>query len=218
MRILEIGCGSGSFWTENKSRLPEDLSVVLSDISPGMIRDVRREIGDSDRRFTFIDCDAQQIPLPEDSFDLVIANHVLFYTEDPAAVCREVFRVLNGSGRFLCSTYGREHMQEVTALVREFDSRIVLSGEKLFDRFGLENGMQILSDVFPKVTMQIYPDSLNVDSAGPLIEYILSCHGNQNQYIIERFKEFRSFVQKKTAQGFYITKQAGAFLARKNSV
>ncbi len=46
----------------------------------------------------------------------------------------------------------------------------------------------------------------------PLISYILSCHGNQNQYILERYKEFSAFVKKQTDPSFHVTKDAGCFL------
>ena len=214
MRILEIGCGSGSFWTENRERIPDSVFITLSDISAGMIRDARRSIGEHDRRFSFVECDCMHLPFPDASFDLVIANHVLFYAADPEGACRECARVLRHAGALLCSTYGKEHMQEVTALVEEFDSRITLSGEKLFERFGLENGQKILSDIFETAVLEEYADSLLVDAPGPLIEYILSCHGNQSRYITDHYKEFRSFVQKKTEHGFHITKKAGAFRCR----
>ena len=37
MRILELGCGNGALWTENREQLPADLLVVLSDKSEGML-------------------------------------------------------------------------------------------------------------------------------------------------------------------------------------
>ena len=104
MRILEIGCGDGTLWNENMAKLPQNISAVLSDISEGMLRDVRRRIG-SDSRFSFQAFDCHRIPFVSDSFDLVIANHVLFYCDDIAKVCREVSRILVPGGRFLCSTY-----------------------------------------------------------------------------------------------------------------
>ena len=147
MRILEIGCGDGTLWSENMAKLPQNISVVLSDISEGMLRDVRRRIG-NDSRFAFQAFDCHRIPFASDSFDLVIANHVLFYCKDISKVCREVSRILVPGGRFLCSTYGASHMQEITALVQEFDSRIQLSGDALYARFGLENGAKILAPYF----------------------------------------------------------------------
>jgi DNA-binding transcriptional MerR regulator/ubiquinone/menaquinone biosynthesis C-methylase UbiE len=213
MRILEIGCGDGTLWNENMAKLPQNISAVLSDISEGMLRDVRRRIG-SDSRFSFQAFDCHRIPFVSDSFDLVIANHVLFYCDDIAKVCCEVSRILVPGGRFLCSTYGASHMQEITALVQEFDSRIQLSGDALYARFGLENGAELLAPYFSEISTQLYDDALYVTDAAPLIEYILSCHGNQNQYLLERYQDFRRFVEKKTLKGFHITKSAGLFICR----
>ncbi len=211
MKILEIGCGNGALWTENMNRLPKNISICLSDISEGMIRDVRRCVG-NDPRFSFRVFDCHQIPFEAEAFDLVIANHVLFYCRAIPLVCGEARRVLKPGGRFLCSSYGSGHMKEITRLVQEFDNHIVLSGDRLYDRFGLENGTGILSPIFDEIRMLRFEDSLMVNRPEPLIEYILSCHGNQNQYLLERYKDFRAFVERKTKNGFSITKEAGLFL------
>lgn len=211
MRILELGCGNGALWTENLSRLPPDIRITLSDISEGMLRDARRSIGPQDPRFSFQIFDCAEIPFPDQSFDLVIANHVLFYCGDLPKVCREVRRVLTPGGRFVCSAYGRDHMKEISELVTRFDRHIVLSAEKLYDHFGLENGKAILKSCFSSVDCLLYEDSITLNRAEPLIEYILSCHGNQNQILLDRYKEFLAFTEKKTARGFHITKNAGLF-------
>lgn len=212
MKILEAGCGDGALWTENLNLLPEKISITLSDISEGMLRDARRAVGASDRRFSYRRFDCTKIPFEAASFDLVIANHVLFYCENLPSVCREIKRVLKPGGRFICSTYGKKHMQEVSSLVQSFDERIVLSADKLYEKFGRENGSEILSCFFSEVNWISYEDSLFIPEAEPLISYILSCHGNQNQYILEHYKEFRSFVSRKTKNGFSVTKDAGIFI------
>lgn len=104
-------------------------------------------------------------------------------------------------------------MKEVNRLVQDFDERIVLSADKLYEKFGRENGREILTPYFPKVSWLSYEDSLLVPEPEPLISYILSCHGNQNQYILDRYTEFRTFVKKRTAGGFSISKDAGVFCA-----
>ncbi len=215
MRILELGCGNGALWTENKSLLPKQISILLTDISEGMIRDARRSVGPEDSRFAFQTLDCHSLPFPEESFDLVIADHVLFYCHDIPQVCQQVRKVLKPEGRFLCSTYGTKHMKEINQLVQDFDSHIFLSADKLYQKFGLENGEKILSPYFSSIEALVYADSLAVNRPEPLIEYILSCHGNQNQYLLERYKDFRSFVEQKTAHTFTVTKDAGAFLCKK---
>lgn len=213
MNILELGCGDGTLWKENLKLLPEQIQITLSDLSEGMLRDTRRTLGAEDPRFTFTAFDCHQIPFGDDTFDLVIANHVLFYCQDIPQVCREVKRVLKSGGRFLCSTYGSNHMKEISRIVQEFDERIVLAGENLYERFGKENGHDILAPWFSSIRWETYEDSLLIPEEEPLISYILSCHGNQNQYILERYKEFRSFAKGKVRNGLSVTKDAGIFIA-----
>ena len=212
MRILEIGCGNGALWSENREWLPEHMQVVLSDKSDGMLRDVQRELGE-DERFSYERFDCNEIPYGEAAFDL--ANHVLFYCEDIPQVLSECKRVLRPNGQFLCSTYGRNHMKEITQLVQRFNKDIVLSADCLYEHFGLENGAEILRTFFPKAEKHIYKDAIEIDEPEPLISYILSCHGNQNQLLLDQYKEFGEFVSQQMRGGFHITKEAGAFICKK---
>lgn len=213
MRILELGCGDGTFWVENKDNLPKAIHVVLSDLSDGMLRDAKRKIKFESKNFSFQAFDCHEIPFANETFDLVIANHLLFYCEDISKVLKEIRRVLKPRGTFISSTYGAAHMKEVSELVSRFDNRIVLSGHKLYEKFGRENGKNILEPYFSHITWCSYEDFLIIPTPESLIAYVLSCHGNQNQYIIDRYNEFRSLVQKYTEKGFKITKDAGIFIS-----
>lgn len=214
MKILEVGCGDGALWLQNKGRLPADIQVTLSDVSEGMLRDARRALGTEDARFDFQVMDCQQIPYPENTFDLVVANHVLFYCDNLQTALAEIRRILKPEGRLVCSTYGNDHMKEVSELVQEFDEHIVLAADKLYEKFGRENGVEILNSYFSDIEWRTYEDCLIVPEPEPLISYILSCHGNQGQYIPERYREFFSYVKKKTDQGMKITKDAGVFIGK----
>lgn len=216
MKVLEVGCGDGTLWVQNKKLIPENVEITLSDVSEGMLRDARRALGTEDTRFDFRVLDCQQIPCPEQSFDLVMANHVLFYCEDIGKALNEIYRVLKPEGRLVCSTYGSDHMKEVSELVHGFDEHIVLSADKLYERFGRENGAEILADYFPEAEWRTYEDSLVVPEPEPLISYILSCHGNQGQYIPERYREFFNYVKKRIGRGMKITKDAGVFIGKKS--
>ena len=216
MEVLELGCGDGALWAEKLKDLPEDVHLILSDISEGMLRDARRSIKlpKNGCQVTYQRFDCHQIPYGTATFDLVIANHLLFYCEDISKVCREIKRVLKPGGMLICSTYGKNHMREVSELVNGFDDRIVLSAERLYEKFGKENGKEILSSYFSEVTWREYEDSLLVEEPEPLLSYILSCHGNQGQYITERYKDFRVYIKKKVEKGLKITKEAGIFVCR----
>lgn len=211
--ILELGCGNGELWLANQKRIPRNAHICLSDVSKGMIRDVEENLKNIPGDFSFEVFDCRQIPKPQDSYDLVIANHVLFYVSNLDAAFSQVEQVLKPGGVFCCSTYGRDHMKEISQLVKEFDSRIALSEVNLYDVFGLDHGEELLKCRFRLVEKKEYDDHLEVGDAGALMEYILSCHGNQQEYLSDRYEEFREFLEKKMEKKGYIhiTKQAGAF-------
>ncbi len=217
--VLELGCGDGMLWKENIGRLPAGAHILLSDLSPGMLEDSERNLEDDsggEAPFSFETIDFHQIGKPADSFDLVVANFCLFYARDPEKVLEEIIRVLRPSGRFVCATYGSRHMNEVEGLVKEFDPRISLSsGVRLYENFGIENGEQILRKYFSRVRREDYPDYLKITDVGLLIDYIMSCHGNQREYLVSEYERFRAFLERKLKKKGYIriTKQAGLFIA-----
>lgn len=200
MNILEVGCGDGTLW--KGLNIPEKISLTLTDISEGMIRDVRKVFGEDRKYLRLLSCDCQAVPFEDNTFDLVVANHVLFYCGDVEKACREIYRVLKPGGRVIAATYGKHHMEEINRLVLGFDERIVLSSQCLYERFGKENGGSILEKMFKEVCWEEYEDSLCVNEPEPLISYILSCHGNQNEYIIDCYNEFKDYVKKKCSRFF----------------
>ena len=93
LRVLELGCGDATMWLENYDLLPKDVEIVLSDISSGMIRDIDLKLK-NDKRFTFKVINGQCINFNDKTFDIVIANHVLFYLDDIPLALKEIHRVL----------------------------------------------------------------------------------------------------------------------------
>ena len=214
MKVLELGAGNGALWSQNIDKVPAGVNIILSDISEGMLADAKNEIGDKPE-FQYAVIDAQKIPFADDTFDLVIANHMLFYCDDISKALSEIRRVLKPGASLVCSTYSKRHMREITDLVQSFNSNIVLSSTNLYERFGLDNGKQILSKFFSDVTCKKYHDAIEIPESTPIISYILSCHGNQNEFLLNHYQEFKQYVEQKVEDGFYITKDAGFFTATK---
>lgn len=211
-KLLEVGCGNGKLWKNNKINL-RNREIFLSDSSQGMVDEVRKTLGNDFNCMVF---DCEKIPFKDNYFDAVIANHVLFYVYDINKALEEIRRVLNPLGVFYCSTYGSNHMKEINDIVQEFDSRIILSQTKLYDVFGLENGLDILRPYFKNIKMKRYDDCLVVDKSKPIIDYIMSCHGNQSEIIGPSLNEFREFVDSIIQEKGYIkiTKDAGLFICK----
>ena len=211
-RLLELGCGNGKLWQENRIDL-RNREIFLSDISEGMVEEVRNRLGSD---FNCIVADAEKIPFKDSYFDSIIANHVLFYLNDLNLGLKEISRVLKPNGILYCSTYGKYHMKEITEIVQNFDSRINLSNHSLYDIFGLENGESILCNYFSNVEKYNYQDSLEITESKPLIDYIMSCHGNQNEILGPRLNEFKEYIEEllKNSGKIVVTKQAGLFICK----
>ncbi len=215
-RLLELGCGNGKLWQENKIDL-RNREIFLSDISEGMVEEVRNKLGSD---FNCIVADAEKIPFKDSYFDSIIANHVLFYLNDLNLGLKEIDRVLKSDGILYCSTYGKNHMKEITEIVQNFDSRINLSNHSLYDIFGLENGEDILSKYFSNIQRMDYQDSLAITESKPLIDYIMSCHGNQNEILGPRLNEFKEYIEELLENNgkIVVTKEAGLFVCRKRVI
>jgi DNA-binding transcriptional MerR regulator/trans-aconitate methyltransferase len=215
-RLLELGCGNGKLWQENRIDL-RNREIFLSDISEGMVEEVRNKLGSD---FNCIVTDAEKIPFKDSYFDTIIANHVLFYLNDLNLGLKEISRVLKPNGILYCSTYGKNHMKEITEIVQSFDSRINLSNHSLYDIFGLENGESILKEYFFNVQRMDYEDSLEITESKPLIDYIMSCHGNQNEILGPRLNEFKEYIGELLENNgkIVVTKEAGLFVCRKRVI
>ena len=215
-RLLELGCGNGDLWVGNTIDL-RNREFFLSDLSEGMLEDAKLRLNDD---FSFMQIDAQNIPFKRDFFDAVIANHLLFYLPELDQGLEEIIRVLKPHGILYASTYSTNHMKEITELAQEFDPRITLSQTSLPSIFGKENGEEILSHYFQNVERRDYADTLVIDQAKPIVDYIVSCHGNQNEILSGRIEEFYSFIKKKIDdQGsITVTKEACLFIAQNKYV
>ena len=214
MKILELGAGNGALWSQNIAKVSKNVTIVLSDISEGILVDARKTIGDHPQ-FQYSVFNAQKIPFADNTFDLVIANHMLFYCDDIPKALQEVQRVLKPDAAFTCSTYSKRHMHEITDLVQSYNDNIVLSSTNLYERFGLDNGRQILQPYFKNIVCHKYRDAIELSDSMPIISYILSCHGNQNSILLDHYQDFKQYVDQQVKDGFHITKDAGFFSCKK---
>lgn len=217
--ILELGCGSGGMWRGKAGKLPEGLTLVLSDLSVGMLETAR----ENTREMDFIEycvMDAQNIPFADGTLDIVIANHMLYHVPDIRKALSEISRVLKPDGTLYATTVGENNMKTLVALVEGFDPAIDFAMDSVISAFGLESGELLLREFFGTVDVRRYEDSLHITEPQPLIDYILSSTGIGNVGDIvtgDNIARFDAYITALFAEtgSIDIKKDAGILIAKK---
>jgi ubiquinone/menaquinone biosynthesis C-methylase UbiE len=210
-RILQLGCGAGNLWLENLDRIPKYLEIILSDLSEGMLEQAQQNLNHNLSLFQFKVIDAQAIPFEENSFDVVIASHMLYHVPDRRKALLEIKRVIKPTGYFYATTIGCNHLKELRDLLSRFDIKLSSWFKLPSGSFNLENGFAQLRHYFAKVALNRYPDSLIVTNANLLTNYIMS---GGIELSTDKQLELAKFVtQELEAKSgkIYITKDSGVF-------
>lgn len=211
-RILELGCGSADFWRKNAGRFLPGWELLLSDFSPGMLAKARQntqQLGS----ISLLAVDAQAIPFDENTFDVVIANHMLYHLPDRPQGLREIRRVLKPGGRLYATTIGERHLQELLALPERFFPGKMRDHMQITNEFTLENGAEQLAPFFAHIDRRRYPDELRITEAAPLVEYIQS---TLQANTIEGWPRFQAFIEEELDRSggvIRVTKDSGIFIA-----
>ena len=217
--ILEIGCGDGSFWYKNLDKIPEDWQITLTDFSSGMLRDAQKTLGKAAKRFKFEKVDAENITFADESFDVVIANHVLSHVPNIERALKEIYRVTKVDGLFYSSTVGKNHMKEMREILKKAKiEEISTESWNLTEKFMLENGLEQIEKWFKETKITRYEDSLIVKETGPLIDYIFSMPGNIKQmFDSSKLQDLIEFLDKEIEEssGIFISKDTGFFQGKK---
>jgi ubiquinone/menaquinone biosynthesis C-methylase UbiE len=213
-KILELGCGPGYLWKENASRVPSGWDITLSDLSAGMLDSAWRNLVVTGRSYKFKEIDAQDIPFGDETFDAVIANHMLYHVPDKQKALAEIRRVLKTGGRFFATTVGEKHMQEMNAWLDVVGGGQYVS--MVVNSFLLENGMELLKPFFSQVTVSRYEDDLHVTELEPLLAYIRSAVP-ASSLREDKFEKLKLELQDTLNQKgkIFISKDSGVFEAIK---
>jgi SAM-dependent methyltransferase len=167
--VVEVGAGTGALWGSFGGRTPAGMRVLLTDASPAMCATLASLRG-PDR--WIIQSDAQQIPLPDATADVVIANHMLYHVPDIDRALADMSRVLVRGGRLVVTTNGGRHMSQLEELADSVG--IPYGGARLHSPFRLEDAPARIGAVFTDVHVASYDDTLLVTDAEAVVDYLAS--------------------------------------------
>lgn len=212
-RLLALGCGNAVQWRKNQDRFAPDATIVLTDLSEGMLAEARADLK-GNQRFTLLCMDAANLEFEDDSFDFLTANHMIYHVPDIDQTLAEVTRVLKPGGAMMAATNGANYMVDLDDLLTEFwPDYGGLHTMSL--KFNLHNGAEILQAWFGEVEKRLYAGDLWVTEAQPLVDYAFSLPRVQELIPRDQKEAMRAFFQARIDQlgGILIRKETGLFLA-----
>jgi ubiquinone/menaquinone biosynthesis C-methylase UbiE len=114
-RALEIGAGTGYF-TLNLLQSGVVGEAVCTDISPGMLDALRANADRLGLDVETVACDAEDLPFPDASFDLVFGHAVLHHLPGLDRAFSEFRRVLRPGGRLMVLDFSTPNTRMLTVV------------------------------------------------------------------------------------------------------
>jgi arsenite methyltransferase len=99
-RVLDLGCGAGTDTLVAAQMVGPEGSVVGIDMTPEMLAKARASADEMGaENVEFVETEAESLPFPDESFDVLISNGVIDLIPDKDSVFSEIYRVLIPGGR-----------------------------------------------------------------------------------------------------------------------
>lgn len=169
--VLDVGCGPGLYYPRIKEQMPNTTYTGI-DLLPGMLRN-----HPSQSRLAV--ADAIALPYADHTFDVVMANHMLYHVDNVEQAIMEFRRVLKPGGILMTATNSNQTMPELQVLMRRAIVLLTRQGAAQVrapslpsDHYALENGTKLLARHFYAVVRYDLPSALVFPDVEPAIAYL----------------------------------------------
>jgi ubiquinone/menaquinone biosynthesis C-methylase UbiE len=144
--VLDVAAGRGALLFPAAAKVGPTGHVTAIDFSPDMVRETTKDIESQKVHHAEIrQMDAEQINLPDASFDRVLCGFALWMFAEPSRVLREFYRVLRRGGRVGLSTWAVDNPSQVWCheVLRPFVPAPAPNGLALKDDLKFDMPLQI---------------------------------------------------------------------------
>lgn len=171
-QVLDLGCGPGSYAGALHDHAPNATYCGL-DFSYGML--VRHPYPQR-----IAQADAQALPFPDDNFDVVMANHMLYHVPNIEQAILEIRRVLRPEGTLIAATNSINTMPQFYELYKRAIMVLTAPGKQATvplpasHMFSLESGTRQLARHFFAVARYDLPGAFIFTELDPVMTYLES--------------------------------------------
>jgi len=200
--VLDLGSGLGVDSFIAAARVGEGGTVVGLDISKGEVvhASKRAKARGVDQRVRFVNADMENVPLPDDSIDVVISNGAFCLAPDKEKAFQEIFRVLKPGGHFsvACTTLLTELDGDVNWPICMRVFMPLSRAQPMLDHVGFREVGIDSSNSLMTYTLEVEEDAIEDGAAGGSDPaHAASNEGGRNRKKIhvgsEEFKHLENF-------------------------
>ncbi len=170
--VLDLGCGPGTYAPALAKAVPNTTYYGI-DFSSGML-------AKHPRPDAIAQADGQTLPFADHTFDVVMANHVLYHLPDIHKAIGEIRRVLKPDGILIAATNSAESMPQFHDLYKRAIMVLTAPGKQVIvprpasHAFTLESGTRFLARRFFAVVRYDLPGAFVFDQPEPVLAYLES--------------------------------------------
>jgi SAM-dependent methyltransferase len=233
--VLDVGRGAGAY----ESALRRRAAVVVGlDLSPGMLVAAAPaaavtpgQAGTAGQAGAAGSCavglvvgDAQDLPVPDGAFDVVLSAHMLYHVPDVERALHEVRRAVRPGGTTLFAGNGAADKQEIRALWAE---AVAAVGPPQFPipawarRFNLDDSLGLVRRVFPDTSVDLLTGRFRFSTSDPVMAWVDSLRAGAEDDVgpeawdavaADLAERVQSQIDRDGA--FVVTKVSGVLVAR----
>ena len=185
-QVLEVGCGTGEFWTHPDRLIAPDMPVFLTDRSFGMVEHTRRRLESLFNAAHFGVAEAEALPYSSNRFRVVLAHFMLYHVADKQQALREFNRVLIEKGWVGIILLGPASMASISNRILRMnpDINLVPSDAAVFNA---DTADPVIRSVFPVVSRYDYKYTMRVDDPDIILNYAQSMPSIQKLNLDDAF-------------------------------
>jgi ubiquinone/menaquinone biosynthesis C-methylase UbiE len=143
-KVLEVGCGVGSDTVMFAKRRA---NITAIDLSPHSVAFAKQNIALHNLKADILVADAEQLPFPDETFDLVYSWGVLHHTPDIRKALGEIYRVLKPGGQICIMLYNKWSLVSVQMYLMFglFKKQPFISLDELYSKYHESPGTKVFS-------------------------------------------------------------------------
>lgn len=213
-RVLEVGCGKGDLWENHLDLIDTFSELVLTDISQGMV-DIAKEKYAGRKNIYIQTLDVLDMPFTDHSFDIILANSMLYHVKEVDSALKNIRRILREDGVFYATTFRKDG--QINYIYNAMFEMGLSDSRKIEEiSFSLENGADILRKHFSVVNQETYENYSEVSETMDLVDYIFSMSSMSHVDQSNRDKMHAYFESQKDNKGIIsMSKTGGMFISLK---